>query len=277
MPLKEQYQRVKAELLSDEQICQENRRLFERFFAVEEYKLKRMNRLSELDAGTYKTLLFYASRFRTVNRWFGNQPWEGLTKDDIKKIYDDVEDGVIRTLSGKHFKGRETYYNKILCGKPFELAGKRDLAREVLEYRSNEKDEVRFIREEDFRKLVQVVIKPEHKALLWLAWDVGENAVAFLQLRKASLTRGVNEYTKEPEYAVALRREILKRSRTPRTETTNYKETVELFDLVLRDLEDDELVFGFGMRMAAKILDRATKITRVLASLLLWIEARDTE
>ena len=62
---------------------------------------------------------------------------------------------------------------------------------------------------------------------------------------------------------MAFRRETLKRSRTPRTETTNYKETLELLDFVLRDLEDDEFVFGFGMRMAAKVLDRTAKVTGV--------------
>ena len=114
MEWRKHYESVKARLLGDESICEENRKLFERYFEFQEYKLKRMNRLAELDDGSYKTLLFYASRFRTVNRWFGNKPWEHLTKDDIKAVYDDVEDGVIRTLSGKLFKGRDTYYTKIL-------------------------------------------------------------------------------------------------------------------------------------------------------------------
>ena len=96
-----------------------------------------------------------------------------------------------------------------------------------------------------------------------LAFDIGENAGALLQLRKRSFNRQTDEYTQEPEYAVALVREILKRSRIPRTETTNHQETVELLDEVLRDLRDDEPVFDFGMRMAAKTLDRATGKTGV--------------
>ena len=138
--------------------------------------IKRMNHLSALDDGTYKTLVFYASRFRTVNRWFSNRPWSDLTKEDIKKIYDDVEDGVIRTLSGKYFEGRETYYNKILCGKPFQLAGKQEVAKSVLEFRQCQAAEVRFITEESFRQIVSTVIKPKHKLLLWLAFDIGENS-----------------------------------------------------------------------------------------------------
>ncbi|MCH8146996.1 MAG: hypothetical protein IH987_03255 [Planctomycetes bacterium] len=263
MELKEQYASVKNRLLGDESICEENRELFASFFVHQEYKLKRMNHLSALDDGTYKTLVFYASRFRTVNRWFANRPWRDLTKEDIKKVYDAVEDGVIRTLSGKYFEGRETYYNKILCGKPFQLAGKQEVAKSVLEFRQCHAAEVRFITEESFRQIVGTVIKPKHKLLLWLAFDIGENAGALLQLRKRSFIRRTDEYTEEPEYAVALVREILKRSRNPRTETTNYKETVELLDGVLQDLRDDELVFGFGLRMAAKTLDRATGRTGV--------------
>lgn len=263
MELKEQYASVKKKLLGEESICEENRELFARFFVHQEYKLKRMNHLSALDDGTYKTLVFYASRFRTVNRWFANKPWRDLTRQDIKKVYDDVEDGVIRTLSGKYFEGRETYYNKILCGKPFQLAGKQEVAKSVLEFRQCQAAEVRFITEESFRQIVGTVIKPKHKLLLWLAFDIGENAGALLQLRKKSFIRRTDEYTQEPEYAVALTREILKRSRNPRTETTNYQETVELLAEVLRDLRDDEPVFDFGMRMAAKTLDRATGKTGV--------------
>ncbi|MCH7727298.1 MAG: hypothetical protein IH991_12580, partial [Planctomycetes bacterium] len=122
---------------------------------------------------------------------------------------------------------------------------------------------VRFITEESFRQIVGTVIKAKHKLLLWLAFDIGENSGALLQLRKRSFIRRTDEYTQEPEYAVALVREILKRSRIPRTETTNYQETVELLDGVLKDLRDDELVFDFGLRMAAKTLDRATGKTGV--------------
>ena len=72
MELKKQYASVKKKLLAHESICEENRELFEKFFVHQEYKLKRMNHLSALDDGTYKTLMFYASRFRSVNRWFAN-------------------------------------------------------------------------------------------------------------------------------------------------------------------------------------------------------------
>ncbi|HEB79109.1 MAG TPA: hypothetical protein ENI79_01365 [Rhodospirillales bacterium] len=265
MTWNQKYDRAKQRLLNDEAICTENRELFARFFDFEEYKLKRINRLAQLDDGTYKTLLYYVSRLRTVNRWFENKPWNALTKEDIKQVYDDLEDGRIRTLRGKPFKEKDTYYRKILRGKPFELAGKKGLAAEVMEFYSPRDDgEVRFIREESFRRIVEMVSKREHKALLWLAWDVGENASTLLCLRRRDFTRQVNEDTDEAEYAVTLRRENLKRGRLPRTEITNYSDTARLLDEVFNGLGDDDLVFRFGTRMAAKMLCRVARLTQTV-------------
>lgn len=261
MSLKERYERAKEKLLHDQTICAENRKLFEQFLQRHEYKLKRINRLPALDEATFKTLCYYVSRLRTVNRWFDNAPWIHLTKNDIKRIYDDVEDGKIRRLNGAPFRGRDTYYNLILCGKPFELAGKAAMAREVMEFRAPEKpNEVRFIREDTFRQLVDLIMKPEHKAFFWLAWDIGENASSLLQLRRQDCSREINAHTKEPEYRITLRRETLKRSRTPRTEITNYRETVQFLDL-LRAGKEEGALFSFGMRMALKVLDRVVRIT----------------
>lgn len=264
MGWKEQYATAKKNLLSDETICSENRSLFRRFFEFQEYKLKRLNRLAELDDPSFKTLLEYVYRFRTVNRWFENQPWESLTKADIQRVYDAVEDDHIRRADGKPFMAKDTYYRRILRAKPFEMAGKAQLAREVMQFYSRSpKQDPRFINEEAFRKIVDVVPQPRHKAFFWLAWDVGENVGALLQLCPSDFQRRSNEDTNDPEYVVSLRRPILKRSRTPRTEITNYAETVKYLDMVLASHAGDGPVFAFGRRMAAKSLDRATRITGV--------------
>ena len=95
MSLKARYEAAKQRLLDDEDICRANRKLFARFFEYEEYKLKRKNGIAQLDDNSYKTLLAYVTRLRTVNRWFTNKPWEKLAKQDIKRVYDDLEDGKI--------------------------------------------------------------------------------------------------------------------------------------------------------------------------------------
>ena len=262
MVLKPRYETAKQRLLDDKGICTANRRLFARFFEYEEYKLKRQNGIATLDDSSYKTLLAYVTRLRTVNRWFKNEPWEKLTKQDIKRVYDDLEDGKIKSMRGTPLKDKETYYRMIIRSKPFEMAGKRELAKEVMEfYGHQQREEVRFIEEATFRQLVSIPTLPEHRAFLWLAWDIGENASSLLQLRKNDPTRQVNQDTNESEYLINLRRETLKRSRTPRSEFTNYRETVELLDLILKGKRDDEPLFKFGYRMAKKIIERAVRIT----------------
>jgi integrase len=264
MNYEKQYLNAVERLLNDPDICRANRDLFRRFFEYEEYKLKRINGLPKLDERSYKTLLSYITRFRTANRWFENKAWVDLTKEDIKKVYDGVEDGTILTHLGLPFKDKNGYYQKVFRSKPFEMAGKKDLAREVMEFHiARNRPDVRFIREPMFRQIAEVTGTPEHRALLWLAFDVGENIGSILDLRKRDFRRVDNEDTKEAEYHVHLRREILKRSRTPRTEVTNYLETVQYLDIVLAQLGDDDLLFGFGHRMAGKVLARAVRITQV--------------
>lgn len=261
MTLEKRYRRAKEALLRDKSICCDNRELFERFFAFEERKLKRSNQLAQLDNGCYKTLLGFVGRFRNVNRWFGNRPWNDLTKSDVQRIYDDLEEGRILTAKGTPFKDRLSYYNKVFKSKPFALAGKADLAREVIEFYRPERREVRFVVEESFRRLLVTIKNPRHQLLFWLAWDIGENIGSLLELTRKEFTRHVNPDTGEPEYLIHLPQKILKRSRRTRTEPTLYPETVRLCDMLLPGLQDHEPLFRFGHRQALKLLQQAAKRT----------------
>lgn len=252
-------------MLVDPTICKENRKLFEEFFAFEEYKLKRINGLSSLDEPSYKTLGDYCTRFRTVNKWFRNKPWKDITEQDIKNVYDNLEDGKILNFKGQPFKDKVTYYNKIFKSKPFALVGKDRFARQIINtfrpHKNNE--EVRFIEMEDFQKLVDVAIQLLHKFLLWLAWDIGENINSLLQLKKNDFYRQFNDDTKMAEYRVNLPSGILKRSRKPRSELTNYPETAKLAEMILESLSDDDDVFPFQYAQAKKIFNRAVRITGI--------------
>jgi len=252
-------------LLADQTICRENRKLFEEFFAFEEYKLKRVNGLSSLDEPSYKTLGDYCLRLRTVNKWFQNKPWKDLTEQDIKNVYDNLEDGKILNYKGQPFKDKVTYYNKIFKSKPFALADKDQITREIINtfrpHKGNE--DVRFVEMEDFQKLVDVAIKPLHKFLLWLAWDIGENISSLLQLKKKDFYRQFNDDTKTMEYRVNLPFGILKRSRKPRSELTNYPETAKLAEMILEPLSDEDNVFSFQYAEAKKIFNRAVCITGI--------------
>lgn len=260
MGLKENYSRLKQELLNNKNICPENRKLFREFFEFEEYKLKRINNLSNIDDNSYRTLYVYIMRFKNVNQWFKNKPLKKLIEADIKRVYDGLEDGTIKTKNGKPFIDRKSYYTKVFKSKLFEMAGKKEIAKKVMEfYKPKVDNEVRFIEFDDFKKLIQVAIQPEQKFLLWLAFDIGENIASLLRLTKKDFVRQINQDSKEPEYIVNLRREILKRARKPRSEITNFRETREFADIVLKDLKDDETIFKFGYRQAVKFFDRAAE------------------
>ena len=259
MGFKERYEKAKKALLSDVAICEENRALLSEFFEFEEYKLKRQNGLPRLDEACYKTLGGYIGKFRNVNTWFANKPWKELTKADIRQVYDALEDGKIRNQSGKPFVDRRSYYNKILKSKPFRLAGKAEIARDVIEYTSEPERDVRFVTEETFRGLVSVVSNPVHLLLFWLAWDIGENINALLSLTKRDFIRQKNPDTGEDEYLVNLPREKIKRSRRTRSEPTLYPETVKYADVVLADLKDEDQIFLFGHRQALKVFKAAAK------------------
>ena len=249
-------------LLNDPEICKENKKLYREFFKKEVYKLKRKNGIDNIDEGCNKTLLGYISRIKNINMWFNNKPLTKLTKQDIKKVYDGLEDGTIVNRNGTKFQDRKSYYHKVFKSTLFEMAGKIDLTREVMEYYSPKKNnEVRFITEKDVKEIISVMISPKHRLLGWIAFDIGENINSLLRLKKADCIRQINEDTKQAEYHIILDKEILKRTRTPRTEITNYPETVEMLDIILKNMKDEEPVFGFKYSMAKKTLDRAVKIT----------------
>jgi len=264
MGRKQAYEESKAKLLSDENICQEDRNLWRDFFDRQERKLKRINNLAELDDATYKTLSYYIGRFKNVNKWFKNKPWVDFTKEDIQKVYDDLEDGVIKNRFGKRFEDRKSYYTKVFMSMPFKMAGKAEMAKEIFEfYRPKDNTDVNFIEFENFLKLPNATKTLLQKLLLWLSWDIGENVGSLLQLRKRDFRRQINPQTQEPEYLVDLRKEILKRSRRARVEITNYAETAELLDIVLQNIGDNDLVFSFGHRQALKFITQCTATTQI--------------
>ena len=260
MSFKERYEKGKTKLLKDRFVCKENRELFTEFFAWEEEKLKRINDLPEIDDSSYKTLNGYVNRFRNVNKWFENKPWKNLTLAEIKSVYRDLEDGKIKNRNGKRFEDRRSYYNKVFRSKPFKLAGKNEEVKQALEFFTDRrKKEVRFVNEENFKKIISVLSRPQHFALFWLAWDIGENINSLLKLTKKNFKKQINRQTKEPEYLVYLPQDKLKRSRQSRSEPTLYQETVHYLDMVLQGLNDDNLIFPFGYRQALKIFDSAVK------------------
>lgn len=260
---KQRYTKAFERLKDDKTICKKNRDLFIEFFEFEERKLKRLNGLTKLDDSTYKTLYGYTGKVKTINQWFQNKPLKELTKEDIQQVYDDLEDGKILNTRGEPYKSRQDYYSKFFKSKLFKMAGKYEIACEVIEYSQVTHKEVSFIRETEFKKMVEVANKPVHRLLLWLAFDIGENINSLLQLKKRDFYKQTNEATRETEFKVHLRKEILKRTRIPRSVITNYNETVTLIDQYISSMDEDEFLFKFDHRNALKIINRMAERSSV--------------
>lgn len=236
---KERYFKKRKELLNDN-INPNNVKIIKDFLKFQEYKLKRNQGLSEVDERSYKTLYYYLTRLKNLNNWFDNKDWSKLTKKDITLVIDNLEDGIIKTKKNTRFADRSLYY-QMMRGKLFKLVKKDSIARDILDEFSikgrKDENQVRFITEDDFRNIVECVPKPIQKCLLWLAWDIGENINSLLELEKKDFKRQTNPDTNESEYLVILSKEKLKRSRTPRSELTNYPETTKYLDLILNNLK----------------------------------------
>jgi len=265
MNLKQRYQTTKKKLLSDTSICKANRDLYEQFLEFQEKKGKRSNGLPVLDDGCYKTLIGYIYKFKNINKWFKNKPLKKITKEDLEKVYEDLEEGRITNNQGKLFEGREDYYSKVFKSVLFEMIGKEKMAKEVIRYNVQKEKEVRFIPDfkESLKRLVGVAIRFEHKLLIQLLGDYGENVGAILQLEKRDFIKEIDKGTGEPEYLLVLRKEILKRSRTHRTEPNLFPETIEMLDNYLKDLKPTDKLFNFGLRQAEKIFSRAVDKTGI--------------
>ena len=273
---KDQYIRNKEKLLNDTKFNSKNIEVIKKFLEFEEYKLKRKEGLTEVDERSYKTLTHYLTRIKNLNKWFKNKAWEDLTEKDIKKFIDDLEDGVIKSKFGKRLEDRSGYY-QMIQGKFFSFTKNNHLARQILEdFSIKGRDfnkQVRFIEFESFLKIANCINNPIYLCLLWLAWDIGENIGTLLTLEAGDFQRQVNSDTNEAEYLVILPKEKLKRSRTARSEITNYNKTVKYLDIVLANLKPankktshlypKDRLFKFGMKAAEKFFRRAVELSGV--------------
>jgi len=237
---KEAYNKRKEKLLKDRSINSNNKEIIKKFFEWEEYKLKRKEGLSEVDERSYKTLYYYTGRIKNINIWFKGKAWEDLTKEEIKKLIDDLEDGKIVTKYGKRYSDRSLYY-QMFQGKFFSFVGKNHIVRDMIEEFSitgrRDENHVRFIEEADFRKIVDCVKDPIQRGLCWVAYDYGENISSLIALESVDVKKGINTDSGDAEYMIIFSKEKLKRSRTPRSEINNYPETVKYLDLILENLK----------------------------------------
>ncbi len=286
MSFKESYLRNKQLLLDNPKFNPKNKEVVVEFFNFEEIRLKRKEGLAEVDERSYKTLGNYITRIKNLNQWLDNKTWADLTEEEIKKLINDLEDGIIKNKQGKRHKDRSGIY-QMISGRFFSKIKKNHIAEQIIEDFSIKgrefNQQVRYIEEKSLRKIASCINNAVYLCLVWLAWDIGENIGTLLELDACDFQRQINPDTGEPEYLVILPKEKLKRSRTPRSELTNYKETVEYLDIVLANLKPtykqvsnkylrgkklseyytEDRLFKFGMKASDKFLRRAVELSGV--------------
>ena len=128
---KERYERVKKEFLNDSNVNSDNRKILKKFLIYEEYRLKRRNGLAEVDERSYKTLYSYIGKLKKINEWFKNKDWKKITKKEIKKVIDDLEDGVLRNPRGQRYFDRAGFY-QIMQGELFRMVKKNHIVSDII-------------------------------------------------------------------------------------------------------------------------------------------------
>lgn len=247
MVFKERYERRKQELINNKDIKPINRRKFKDILDYLEKKLRRKNGLETNDEANYKTLLTYIDKCRNINKWFLNKDLTKITETDIKRVYEGLEDGILKPNGD-----RANYYAKFMKSKPFEILGKKEIAIKVIEYTFFKKPEVEFITEEDFRNIMNFITNLDVKILLWLLIDYGENIFSMLQLVSNDCEIIRNLTTGEEEVKINFRKDIIKRSRTPRALFNNYVETAKLLIPIIRSKDKFDLLFTVNRRTIEK-------------------------
>ncbi|MFH1311543.1 MAG: hypothetical protein ABIH65_04015 [Nanoarchaeota archaeon] len=265
MDLQTQYENIKAKMLNDNSVCFENKKWFKQVLEYQENKGKRKNGIPKLDNACYKTLFSYCGKMKRINEWFNNKPLKDITEKEFKRVYDDLEEGKIKTKNGKIFEDRTSYYSKIFKSKPFEMIGKDIMAKKIIEYNVRKDKNVRFIPnfKESLRDLVQNAINPSHKLLIQIQGDWGENIFTALQLEKKDFERVIDNETKEPYYLLNLHKGILKRTRTPRREYNIFTETLNMLDKYLENLKSNDKLFNFELRQAEIMFKRAVEKSKI--------------
>jgi len=253
----------KKKIIINNPIHKNTRKGWKIFFEEREEKLKIQNQLTELNSRSLKTMDGYCSKLKTTDKWFKHKDWNKITEKDIQKVYSGLQTGKIKNRYGKPYANTRAYYTKIFRSEPFGIFGKDRLARKVIKYLVKKDPPVKYISVEDWEKIHVMATEPNHKALLWTAWDIGENVNSLVRLKKRDCKRGIGKEDNEPYYDIHLYKEILKKNRVARTERTMFPETTIFLDMILENKKDDDLVFGINYIQATNIYKKIMKQTGI--------------
>jgi len=258
------YKTAKKNLAKDKTISRKNKALIVKWLNIKEDSLSSQKGKNDINSQIRytKTLSKYVSFLRNVARWFDDL--SNLTKEDLKKFYDDFETGKIKNQKGKMYEKstRLDYYNKIFKSGFFKWLGYGDIAKEIFILERGEDYEVRFFEKKDLDKMIRMTNSIRNKLFLTLSFDTGLRIGTTLNLRKKDFKKRYNDTTKQDYYLINVRKEYIKGNRSLNIAVW-LPETNELLDLYLKDLKDNDLIFDFSYSNVRKIVRRASDRAKV--------------
>ncbi len=225
------YDKRKRDILINPSICEENRKLFKKFFTFQEDKLKEIRETDTLCYSNHLTLLSYIRFFKNVNKWFKNKPWKDLTKKEIRQVIKDLKIGNITKEDGTPYKDKSSYFKKVFRSEAFKMVGKDKITKELLKGYKPPKTIINYIEEEQVDILAPCATI-DYEALIRIVWDLSVEINTALAFQRKHFERIIREDGKI-EYKVHIK-DNQKTSRTIRKLVTFDDATADVLDRLFK-------------------------------------------
>lgn len=253
-------------LMQRDGICQKNKELIAAWLAKKEQEFIAVKGNETTSQIRYlKTLSKYLFMLNNLAQWF-KKPFNEITEQDIRRVYEELESGEIGRRNGKPFtkQTRKDYYNKVFKSDFFKFIGKYELAQHVVLRRMESEDAVRFFTIEDLERMTSMTSNPQSKLILNLLFDTGMRIGTLLNIRKSDIEkiqREIGHGTKS-YYIIHIKKEYTKSNRDS-TLSILLDNTNELLDIQLPKMHDDDYVVDVSYSSVVKLVKRYSKKANV--------------
>ncbi|MBT6821693.1 site-specific integrase [archaeon] len=244
-------------------IRKENKQLVLNYLEFKEQDLKDIYGTSK-DAETRnaKTLYKYLTTYlANIIYWFNDVSLKDITQKDIESIYRKIENGTLKSISGKKLSDitLKDIYSRVLKSGFFDYIKKSDLARNVIKRKVSPTHEVRFFDLDTLKEICNLANKKEHRLAYWLLYDLGLEISALLQLKKSNFELKYDKDLKTKYYMVHIAKDISKKGRRVRNNYVHFEETTNLLKVYLGTLKESDKLFNISPPALYRALQRSNK------------------
>lgn len=205
----------------------------------------------------YKTLNKVFTYLLNILKWFNPYELKDLTQENIYKVYTDLEQDKLTSITGKILEenSKKDIYSKELKNGFFEFIEKSHIARKVIKRIYREYKVVSYFTYDDIVRMSNATKRKDYELLLWLMFDTGIEINTILQLEKKHFLK------KENYWYLNVPLDISKASRQPRNILIYQNSTIDLLNSTLPSLNDNDKLFKFGYRNANKLIKAVSEKT----------------